>query len=291
MVLFVALAYLLAWLVCLPLWLAGRGLTQPMTTICGVAMMLTPTIAAVVTHRLLGGGRSLVDVLGLRAGPWRQWLPYALLAWLGPPVLALLALALAAGIGVYRVDLVHFSGYAELIDQATGGQPLPMPIGVLVALSLVQVLVGAVINTVPALGEEIGWRGFLYDCLIDWPAWRRVLLTGVVWGLWHAPLILLGYNYPTVNPGTGLLLMVVFTTVLAGLLDWLRSGAGTTYVPALAHGSVNAAAGAALLFSAAGSPPDTVSTGLLGWTGWIVMGAAWAAAVAHRRRSRAGRTG
>jgi membrane protease YdiL (CAAX protease family) len=282
--LFVLIAYALAWLVCLPLWLQGRGLTQPLTTVCGAVMMLTPTIAAVVTHRVLGDGRRLADALGLRVGPWRRWLPYAVLAWLGPVVLSLLALALAAALGVYRIDLVDFSGYAELIVSATGGQQIPMPMGALVALSMVQVLVGGVINAVPALGEEIGWRGFLYDCWSHWPAWRRVLATGVIWGLWHAPLILLGYNYPTVSPVVGLLLMVVFTTVLAGLLDWLRTGAGNVYVSALAHGSINAAAGIGVLFAAAGSSPDTVSTGLLGWTGWLVLGSALLIAVLVRRR-------
>lgn len=290
MVVFVALAYVLAWLVCLPLWLGGRGLTQPLTTICGTAMMLTPTIAAVVTHRLLRGSgrRPLVEVLGLRLGPWRRWLPYALPAWLGPLLLSLVALALAAAVGVFRVDLVHFSGYAEVITQASGGQPIPLPMGALVALTLVQVLIGALINMVPALGEEIGWRGFLYSCLRDWPAWRRVLVTGVVWGLWHAPLILLGYNYPTVPPVAGLALMVVFTTLLAGLLDWLRSAAGTVYVAALAHGAVNASGGLALVFAAAGSPPDTVSTGLLGWTGWLVLAAALLAVAVSAGRSAAG---
>lgn len=289
-VVFLALAYGLAWLVCLPLWLGGRGLTQPLTTICGTAMMLTPAIAGVVTHRLLRGSgrRPLVEVLALRPGPWRRWLPYAVLAWLGPLVLTLVALALAAAIGVFQVDLVHFSGYAELIAQATGGRPIPLPMGALVALTLVQVLIGALINAVPALGEELGWRGFLYSCLADWPTWRRVLVTGVVWGLWHAPLILLGYNYPTVPPVAGLALMVVFTTLLAGLFDWLRRASGTVYVPALAHGAVNASGGLALVFAAAGSAPDTVSTGLLGWTGWLVMTVALVAVAVSAGRCAAG---
>ena len=98
---FVAIAYALAWLVCLPLWLRGAGLTQPLTTILGVIMMLTPTAAALIVHRATGG-RRLTDVLGLRLGPWRRWLPYALLAWLGPVVLAFLAVALAAALGVFE---------------------------------------------------------------------------------------------------------------------------------------------------------------------------------------------
>ena len=285
-VLFVLLAYVLAWLVCLPLWLAGRGLTQPLTSICGLVMMLTPTISALIVHRVLGDGRRLVEVLGLRLGPWRRWLPYALLAWLGPFALSLAAVALAAVIGVFQPDLRHLSGYSEVIGAASGGRPLSVSIGVLVALTLVQVLIGSLINTVPALGEELGWRGFLYDCLAGWPGWRRVIVTGVVWGLWHAPLILLGYNYPSLPPVVGLLFMVVFTTLLAGLFDWLRTGAGNVYVAGMAHGSVNASVGLAVLFSTAGSPPSTVTTGLLGWTGWIVLALALLLALLARHRQR-----
>lgn len=270
---FLVIAYALAWLVCLPLWLAGQGLTQPLTTVCGVAMMATPTVSALVAYRMLGGGAPLVGVLGLRLGPWRRWLPYAIGAWLGPIVLALLALALAAAVGVYRVDLTHFSGFAEVIT-ALAGEPPPLPMALLVALSLVQVLIGAVINAVPAMGEEMGWRGYLYDCLADRPAVLRIGVTGVAWGGWHAPLILLGYNYPALPPGQALLAMIAFTTALAAVLDWLRTGAGNVYVAGLAHGSVNAAAGVAVLFSAAGAPPDPATTGLLGWTGWLVLAVA-----------------
>lgn len=209
--LFVVIACALAWLVCLPLWLGGRGLTQPLTTICALVMMATPTISALVVHRLLGSDRQLAVVLGLRMGPWRRWLPYAFLAWLGPLVLSLLAVAVAAGARMLRTDLVHYSGYAEMIDRVTGGQPLPVSIQVLVVLSLVQVLVGAIINTLPA-----------------------------------------------------------------GLLDWLRVKAGNVYVPGLAHGAINASAGLPLVVAAAGSPPNSATTGLLGWTGWLVLATALA---------------
>ena len=115
-------------------------------------------------------------------------------------------------------------------------------------------------------------------------------MTGVVWGLWHAPLILLGYNYPGLSPAAALGFMVVFTTLLAGLLDWLRSEGGNVYVAGLAHGAVNATAGMALLFSAAGSVPDTSSTGLLGWSGWIVLTAALVVVAVLRRRGHHGGT-
>lgn len=266
--LYLVLAYAGAWLVCSPLWISGRGLRLPYAGLLLVAMMAVPTVAALVTARVFPDGRSFLTVTGLRPGPLRVWWRYALVAWWGPLALTVLALALAAVTGVYVTDLRHFSGYAQLL--AARG-PLPIPISTLVAVSAVQVVFGAFVSAVPALGEELGWRGFLRDTLAGRPRWVVVLVTGVVWGLWHAPIILLGYNYPDLPRLAGLGAMVVFTTLVSALLEWLRDSSGTVVVSALAHGTINSAGGLALLFSAGSVPVRNSTTGLLGWTGWVVL--------------------
>ena len=49
---------------------------------------------------------------------------------------------------------------------------------------------------VQCLGEEAGWRGYLLPKLLEFmKPWKAVLLTGVIWGLWHAPVIACGFNY------------------------------------------------------------------------------------------------
>lgn len=267
-VVFVALAFLGAWIVCLPLWLSDRGLELPLAPLLLIVMMATPAAAALLTHRLFRHGR-LTAVLGVGLGPWRRWWPYALVAWLGPIVLSAMAVALAVMLGVFRVDLQGFSGYAQVVS-ARG--PLPIPISLLVVLTGAQMIFAPFLNAIFASGEELGWRGYLRDTLLDLPRSLLILITGVVWGLWHAPIVLLGYNYPDVPPAKALGLMVVFTTLLSALLEWLRAASGTIWVPALAHGSLNGAAGLALLVSHRDFPVDPVSTGLLGWTGWIVLG-------------------
>jgi hypothetical protein len=48
------------------------------------------------------------------------------------------------------------------------------------------------------------------------------IITGVIWALWHAPLILLdGYDYPG-HPGSGVGMMVIFTTATGVIFAWLR---------------------------------------------------------------------
>ena len=278
-VVFVLLADALAWLVCLPLWTGGRGLAWPPATLFILAMMATPALAALLTARLLPDGRPLRTVLGL-AVPWRRGWGVLVLAWLGPLALSAAAVALSAAAGTLWLDLRGFSGFVETLE-ALG--PLPLPVTVLVALTLVQLLFAPFLNGVAAMGEELGWRGFLRDAARDRSRTEVVLVTGVVWGTWHAPVLLLGYNYPGVAPVAAVGLMVVFTTLLSALLEWLREASGGVVAPALAHGAVNASAGLALLAGAAGQRPDAVAVGLLGWPGWLLMAAAVLVLVLTRR--------
>lgn len=208
LVLYLVLAYAGAWLVCSPLWISGEGLRLPYAGLLLLVMMVVPTLAALVTHRVFPDGRSILTVTGFRPGPFRRWWRCALVAWWGPVVLSLGALALAALLGAYTTDLRHFSGYARVVS-ARG--PLPLPVATVVAITGAQVVLAAFVNAVPAMGEEFGWRGFLRDTLTGRPRWLVVLVTGVVWGLWHAPIILLGYNYPELPRLAGLGAMVVFS--------------------------------------------------------------------------------
>ena len=75
----------------------------------------------------------------------------------------------------------------------TAGAP---PVALLYVLGpLVGIMAGFTINGLFAFGEEYGWRGVLMDELRPLGAFKANLLTGVMWGFWHAPVILLGFNY------------------------------------------------------------------------------------------------
>ena len=73
-------------------------------------------------------------------------------------------------------------------------------------------LLGPVLAIV-AFGEEYGWRGYLQSELFKLGRVRGVLLLGVIWGAWHWPLILMGYNYPG-YPLLGVVLMTLYITGL-----------------------------------------------------------------------------
>jgi membrane protease YdiL (CAAX protease family) len=270
---FVAIAFGLAWLVALPLWL-GDGLASPLFPVIAVATMATPAIAALIVVFFVERPRQRARTLGLwPLTPVRRLIGYATLGVFVPIALVLAALPIGALFGVYPADFVNFSGFEQVISEqagAVGVGQLPISLGVIVLIQLVTLPSAAFINLVPALGEELGWRGWLLPKLLPLGAVPAIVISGVIWGLWHAPLILLGYNYPDVPGWLGLTAMVGVCIVFGAVFGWLRLRSDSVWPAALAHASFNGAAGTSLVFSLAGEHIDTTQATVLGWSGWIV---------------------
>jgi membrane protease YdiL (CAAX protease family) len=292
----VVLACALAWLAAAPLYVTG-GLSSPFFLPVSLLMMTTPAIAALVTVRWVEGDRAVWSRLGVVS---RGRSVTAVLGWAGVAFGVLLATVLAALcvgalLGVYPADPVGLSGLRAVLDaqlEAAGAPPVAAPLGVVLVGQLAGVVVGSVVNTVPAAGEELGWRGYLFPRLLPLGTVPAILVSGVAWGLWHAPLVLLGYNYPGAHPAVALAAMCGMCTVVGGLLAWLRQRSGSVWPAALGHGTLNAAAGLSVVLARAGEPVDTVHATVLGWSGWIVPAVVLAVLVARgalRPRAAGGR--
>lgn len=272
MLVFLLISFGLLWLVALPLWL-GEGLADPLFGVVAVVMMFTPAIAALVVVFVIEGPQHKTTALGLwPVKPAGRFITYLALGLIVPVALILIALPLGAVLGVYPADFVT-SAFQEMLDaqlKTAGVAELPIPIGVLVALQLINVLIGAFTNLIPALGEELGWRGWLLPHLMRLGTVPALALSGVIWGLWHAPLILLGYNYPSAPGWLGLTMMIGMGVIVGSVFGWLRLRSESVWPAALAHGAFNAAAGFSIIFAAAGESIDTTQATILGWSGWIV---------------------
>jgi membrane protease YdiL (CAAX protease family) len=99
------------------------------------------------------------------------------------------------------------------------------PMALLLVTGVQTVLLSSFIAIPIAFGEEWGWRGYLQGELIKMGRVRGVLLLGFIWGLWHAPIILMGHNYPG-HPVLGVFLMMAYTICLGFVLSYavLKSG-------------------------------------------------------------------
>ena len=133
--------------------------------------------------------------------PIRRTIRLAVIGLVGSALLPIVAVFLAAAFGWIDLDLSGFSGFAQSLDKLGYGAAKLPPLKLMVLLQLIQVPFGAIINGLLTLGEETGWRGFLLPALRPLGTWPALLVSGAAWGLWHAPIVLLGYNFDRPNIG------------------------------------------------------------------------------------------
>ncbi|MFR9728120.1 CPBP family intramembrane glutamic endopeptidase [Saccharopolyspora sp. MS10] len=267
---FTVLALGLGWLVALPLWL-GEGLASPSFLVVSIATMATPACAALLVVFFVERPRWKARSLGLwPVRPVPRVLGHVLLGIAVSLALVLAALPVGALLGVYPADFANLSGFRQALDERAGTGELPLSPGTLIAVQLAALPLGALINLVPALGEELGWRGWLLPKLMPLGTLPALLIMGVIWGTWHAPLVLLGYNYPDAPGWLGVTAMVGMCTLIGAVFGWLRLRSGSVWPAAFAHAAFNAAGGTYLLFARAGAHVDTTQATILGWSGWIV---------------------
>ena len=228
----------------------GVSASLPMIAIVAVSMFF-PLVGA-LTANAVAPKEQRID-LGVRPRIKGNGRLYAL-AWLMPAVLTFIGGAL-----FFLVFPQLFDGDAAQLRSALEASGVPADqLGLIVMGQLLAaVTVGPLINSIPSLGEEVGWRGMLLPLLCERMSERRAaIVSGVIWGLWHAPIIAMGHNYGVGYPGfpiTGILTMVVACTSIGCLLSWLRLRSGSVWPCAVAHGAINAITNAGVLFSTAGA--------------------------------------
>ena len=276
--LFLFLAFGISWALAYGGYRAGgfEAMGQIPTLVLMMGYMLGPSIAAIVTALLFDRDR-LAAALGFKGFARGRIIGWVLASWLIPLVLVLGAIA-ASLWALHEPMADPVAAMAAQIESI--GQTLPMPARDLLILQLaVGLPVGLLFNTVfLLLSEELGWRGWLQPRLAGMGFWPMCLAIGVIWGLWHAPLILMGYNYPGLG-WTGVAAMTAFTVLLTPYHALARERGGVIAAAAM-HGSVNAVAGLSVLLMAA---PVWPWNGLLGLGGFAVLAAGLVPLWAFRR--------
>ena len=128
-------------------------------------------------------------------------------------------------------------------------------------------IAGATINALLAFGEEVGWRGYLLKQFVGKRFVFTAVVIGAVWGLWHAPLILMGHNFPN-HPVIGVFIMIVACVCLAPVVQFIRIKSGSVVAAAIFHGSFNAFASLGVLFL---DHTDELLTAPMGLAGMVVF--------------------
>jgi len=244
-----------------------------------LAYMCGPMIAAIICVLFFDRHRWKA-ALGFTGG-FNLWL---LWAWLIAVIIAFGATFIS--LLAPEVALQSFATGLEktLIEAGQDTQALEGIPALNLILLLQAVLLGAAINTPLMLSEELGWRGWLWDKLRPDGFWPATFWIGLFWGIWHAPIIVMGYNYPGM-PVSGPFLFIAFCMFYAVPYSYVREKNGSIWAPCVLHGTGNAVAGMAMLLQSDASMPWR---GVVGIGGFIMLATIVLWVLWQRRRADAG---
>ena len=225
-------------------------------------LMFFPALGVLITRLITREGfKNTMLRLNLKGN-----VRYYLIGWFGPMVLTILGAVL-----YYAIYPSEFTLATLKTTMAT--QPMPP------AALIVVMLFSPWLNLIPCLGEEWGWRGYLLPKVAARMKFLpTVLLTGFIWGIWHAPIIVTGHNYGmgyAGYPWTGIGAMCLFCIVGGTLLSYITLKTNSCWPAVLAHGALNGTASIGALFLADPMAYDRfvgpVPTGIIGASAYIVV--------------------
>jgi len=201
-----------------------------------------------------------------------------LLAYFGPWFLVILGAAVYFLIFPDKFDAGCGYMVASLEAAGAGADAIPMPMSLYVIIQAVTSLfIGPIVNIFTCFGEEWGWRGYLLPKMAKkLPAIPMLLVNGIIWGLWHAPLTAIGHNYGTGYPGfpfTGIAAMCGFCIVAGVFLSYVAMKTKSCIPAAIGHGAINSIAAIGMLFTTDGGNPfvGPAPTGIVGAIPFIIV--------------------
>jgi len=267
--LFLLLTFAINWTIAGLFYLLFPGKEQVPYTIMAILYMFIPAIVVIIIDKLIDkrkGFKSLA--INFKLNRWY------LAAWIGVVLVAFILVGVSLlwpGIS-YSPDM---SGYFERLSTQLGGEDIDklkaqmamMPIPYWIIAIIQTLIAGVSVNALAGFGEELGWRGFLVREYKNLKFWDASLRIGIIWGIWHAPLIMMGHNYPQ-HPMLGVGFMVIFCLLISPLILYIRMKTHSVIGAAIMHGTMNGSAGIPILFISGG---NDLTIGFTGITGFIVL--------------------
>lgn len=216
---------------------AVAGLIQPQQGALISSLLLALNLVGLIlliVLRIRGGKAAFAA--GLAGGKWQVWLFYGL--------------GVVAFYGLQTL-LNYVFKLGEVIDLSTAFPQMAaanLPAAALLPILGIQtLLIGPFLGLIISMGEEYGWRGYLQTELTRLGRVRGTFLLGVIWGIWHWPIIWMGYNYPG-QPVLGSLVMVAYCILLAYFLAYAVFKSNGVWTAAYLHALNNQALSFFMLF-------------------------------------------
>jgi membrane protease YdiL (CAAX protease family) len=274
---FIAIAYGLVFGSYLVIYLGGeqfssyRNAASPQADVMLAMFMFAPMIAHIATRLITREGWSNLFLrVDLRQGRWR----YYLAAWFLPIAAIIVGgsiyyllfpgkfdpkMTVVRELGIVGSDVESWKFFILWLGRAILS-PLPV-------LSTALFL---------SFGEEFGWRAYLLPKLLPLGSRKAILLVSAIWGAWHWPAILTGFNYGTGYWGAPVVGPLLFVWVLifpSAFYAWVTLRSGSVWPAAITH-SVNNAASMLMVFFISGDPSPLVGPGdqgIIGSLGFALL--------------------
>lgn len=188
-------------------------------------IMWIPGIAALLT--------SLITWKSLKQVSWKPKWKWMGIGWLLPVTYGAIAFGIIWTLGLGSVPKASFIENGKLTMGMTSNNEALIIVAAFFYITILNLLP----NMIFALGEELGWRGFLVPELNKITSFgKTALFSGLLWAGWHLPAILSG-NYGA--EGTPLWFQVICFSVLvlsgAVILAWLRLSSGSIWPCVVFH--------------------------------------------------------
>ncbi|MBR4100966.1 MAG: CPBP family intramembrane metalloprotease [Oscillospiraceae bacterium] len=201
----------------------GKAAGNALNTMWGIIGMCCPAIANVLTRIITREGlKDSYLKLDMQKGRWK----YYLLAFVIP-----LCYMIISAFLILQIFYSDVEPWFTTEDVAMKFWAYFSQIGTTLLLLL------------PFFGEEFGWRAYLTPKLEElMPTPAALIVSGILWGLWHAPLTVQGHNFGIDYPGfpyLGILLMCVMCISLGTILTFLTKRTQSVFPAAIMHGINN----------------------------------------------------
>ena len=238
LLIYLGLSFGMAWLIFFIFIFTGHtwtGSSPEMLSLVSLGM-LAPAIAHVITRKITNEGFRLIGEKSMMLGidlKGKKWI-FFLLAMFLPVVYSTLG------------DVIVWLFCPEAFGEAEVSS------FVVIIYPLISIVSGVVLSFA-AFGEEFGWRGYMMPKLIELVGMPKALIVGgIIWGLWHAPLTCVGHNFGMDYPGfpyVGIIVMCLFCTVLGTILMYVTVKTNSVWPAAFMHAVNNSSPSAMLLFT------------------------------------------
>jgi membrane protease YdiL (CAAX protease family) len=214
---------------------AVPGLT--LAYILMVAYMWGPALGNLLTRLFTHEGfKDLKLNLDLKQN-WCYWL----IAWIAPAVFIIIGAALFFIIFPQYFDSGFWGIRMQIAFSGQDASTVDIPL-LLLEQSVFAIAIAPILNALATFGEEFGWRGYLLPLLQELGTKKALIFSSLAWGVWHWPIIAMGYNYGSDyfgSPWLGLIMMVWTTLGFGVFMGWLTLRAKSIWPGVIAHGAIN----------------------------------------------------